>query len=207
MKQSLKTGLKIGGSALTIPLLLALGAYSWLRPSRKPPESPAKPPSETALVRAEKMLDGKGLKLSWSDCDANNCRSVEGVPKNDDGFVYRYDNNNGSFAATACVYNKNSKVGDQNWGPMVTLFKKDAEKKFAAMEFRAVSTFDTPGWESLDPSDGVCKPTVSATFLLKADGKLYSAVYKEKFSPKGDDSLREDVSTLVPIDKAPANTP
>jgi hypothetical protein len=207
MKQSFKTGLKITSSALTIPLLLALGAYSYLRPSRKPPPVPAKPPSETALVRAKKILDGKGLMLTWSDCDDNVCRSVEGVPKKDDGFVYRYDNKNGSFEATRCGYNKDSKVGDQNWGPMILVFKKDAEKKFSAMEFRAVSTFNTPGWDSVDYADGACTPTVSATFLLKAGGRLYSAKYTEKFSTTGDAGLREDVSDLIPIDKPPANNP
>ncbi len=205
---------KIAGSAMAIPLLVTLGVYSGFRPWRKaepvqqkaPPQQKA--PSETALARAEKMFDEKGFNVTWSDCDPGVCRSVEAVPKKDDGFVYRYDNDgHGSLNVTQCVYNKNSKVGDQNWDPMIDRYREDARKKFATLELRALSTLDTPSWESLDAADESCKPTVTATFLLKADGRLYTATYKEKFSPTGNTSLRADVSNLVAVDKAPATTP
>lgn len=141
-------------------------------------------------------------RSNWSSGD-DSC-SIDIVKKHDDGLVFRakfYAPSN-TLAVEGCYYRPGDPVAAQAANEANKIYEADVALKFGKLGFTVLDTFSGVASNQYT-EDGACVQYMSADYLLKADGKLYSAKFRETWSFAGKTASEPAVSDLQPVDRPP----
>lgn len=139
----------------------------------------------------------------WNSYD-DSC-SVDIVNKQDDGLVFqaKYYAPDKGLNIEGCYYRPNDPAAAEAAHAARAHYDADVARKFGKMGFTVLDTFDGVGARTW-ADNGACVQSTGATYLLKQNGKLYSAAFDETWTFASRTSTEPRVSDLQPVDRQPS---